>query len=97
MNAKIDETTDQEWKQLIDFEIELPCDAPDGCDRAPVWSMRMKCCAKVYLTCQEHFDHDEQIYNASAIMGGYPARCLSCKTEYKNVTTLHDLFIITRL
>lgn len=73
----------------LDFEPDLVCEIPAGCDRAAVVNVRTKCCGKACLYCDAHL---RKLLELTA--GARVVKCIRC---CKTGGSLEEIADIIRL
>lgn len=69
---------DSDVLELLDFEFTPPCEAPEGCDGAAEWRVRVGCCGHLYLLCQECVDEILEWQQRAAKASGLNVQCARC-------------------
>lgn len=62
----------------LDFDFAPPCETVYGCDKIAEWKVRLKCCNRLVLFCNNHMEYKKFIMET--LIDGFTgwSRCQTC-------------------
>lgn len=86
---RVHNETEQEFAELVNFNLDPTCEALDGCSYVAAWRVTLACCGFTLLLC------NICLLDLVAAIEDYPTavlKCRRCKTKsmYKDLISSSD-------